>query len=271
MRAGGSPPRAAATMPAPPDLYALLADAVVRSPAHCARRVAMADSKALYSPAAGLRVLERSVLGALQASAASAGAPPPACLGALIGSTDGDPRQRRRELACHGDDALALPVAAAPADVAAAAAVLHDVGQRCGATLLAMRARLVFPAEFNELCEAHGTKGAALSHTTLALVRRTLDALPDREPQPVHIDLDKHGGRSRYGALLQHHFPEGWIDAVVETRRESRYHWEYRGAPVAATFRGGCEQLLATALAAMEAKDLRFRRGDRRGAARAGN
>jgi hypothetical protein len=68
------------------------------------------------------------------------------------------------------------------------------------------------------------------------------------------IYLDKHGGRSRYAALVQHHFPESWIEPVSENRNRSRYRWTHGGAPMEAVFRVRCEELLPTALASMTAK-----------------
>jgi len=148
-----------------------------------------------------------------------------------------------------------LPIEVNNDDLARAASLLAASCNECGVTLLAMRARLVFPAEFNELCDRFGTKGAALSHVTLALVRAIVDELPtDNELRTTEIYFDKHGGRSRYAALLQHHFPEGWIEPIVEGRGESRYQWEHAGARVTAAFRVACEELLPTALASMTAK-----------------
>ena len=145
------------------------------------------------------------------------------------------------------------------------AASLAGAGQRNGVALVAIRARLVFPGEFNALVDHYGTKGAVLSHVTLALVRRVVDEVRDEHPAERRfsdagapprtlIFLDKHGGRNRYAPLLQHHFADSWIDPLFESRAVSRYAWTHREAPVEAAFRVGCEQLLPTALASMTAK-----------------
>lgn len=240
-------PQAASAMP---DLYRLLRKGVVRDPAKCVRRVAIADSKALYKPGLGLRQLERGVLAAL---ALLEWGCPTVC--DLIARLDADPGARRRELPCHHADDAPLPTELGSEDLAAPAALLAEACRRAGVALIAIRARLVYPAEFNALVDKFGTKGAALSHVTLALVRQLVDALPTAHgPPPTRIYLDKHGGRSRYAALLQHHFPECWIEPVAEGRAESRYQWEHRGGPVAAAFRVGCEEFLPTALASMTAK-----------------
>ena len=126
-----------------------------------------------------------------------------------------------------------------------------------------VRARLVFPAEFNALCDYYGTKGAALSHITIGLLREVVDAARERQspapsPQsPVFALCDKHGGRNFYTALLQHHFSEHWIQPVYESHAESCYEWDSELGPMHVSFRMQGERFLPTALASMVAKYLR--------------
>lgn len=252
------------------DLYKLLKKSIVRSPQECSQRIAIADSKQLYKPGQGLRQLERGVLAALTATAAESAN----CIDrvqALLATTLADPQERRRELACHAGDDQPLPLDAANEEIVELAGLLRQSCAESGVALLAIRARLIYPAEFNELVDHHGTKGAALSHMTLALVREVVDAamtpktktpparpLPTAacslQPESCSITLDKHGGRNRYAAILQHHFPDSWIETVDEGRSASRYRWTHRDSPVEATFRVGGEELLPTALASMTAK-----------------
>ena len=274
-----APPRSTPPLPGAIDLYKLLRKAVVRSPQQCSRRIAIADSKQLYKPGLGLRQLERGVLAALMAVEPTRDA----CLEhvkALLAATLADPRGRRHELDCHAGDALPLPLDAIADEICELAAMLRAGCAASGVTLLAVRAKLIYPAEFNELVEHHGTKGAALSHVTLELVREVVDAAcrcveggseyaggenvparltssSDLRPPtslPHFITLDKHGGRNRYAAILQHHFPECWIETLAEGRAASRYRWNHREAPIEATFRVGGEAMLPTALASMTAK-----------------
>ena len=104
-----------------------------------------------------------------------------------------------------------------------------------GVRPLVVRARLVFPAEFNELCDHFDSKGAALSHVTIGLLREVMEGaqresgarvrtgVPLAEASsPVFALCDKHGARNRYTALLQHHFAEHWIrNSCGNARRES--------------------------------------------------
>ena len=123
-----------------------------------------------------------------------------------------------------------------------------------GVRLVAVRSRAIFAEEFNDLVERHGSKGAALSHQTLALAARMIDPLP---AGPISVICDKHGGRNRYGPLLAAHFPE-WL---IEVRGEGRQRSVYRFGPperrVEVCFRTQAESCLPAALASMASKYLR--------------
>jgi hypothetical protein len=272
--AGCATKRAVASSPTAhgfPDLYKLLRKAVVRSPAESSRRLAIADSKALYKAGFGVKQLERGVLAALAATEGATGrgsgmlpASSAACVervAELLAATGADPDGRRRELACHGDDEQVLPLESLAKEICELAAKLRQACEQNGVALIAIRARFIFPAEFNALVDYFGTKGGALSHVTLELVRRVVDEVTDAGvgDEPARLDsmlicLDKHGGRNRYTALLQHHFPDSWIEPISENRNRSRYQWRHGEMTVEAHFRVGCEELLPTALASMTAK-----------------
>jgi hypothetical protein len=279
---GGGVKRAVASSPTAGvdvDLYKRLRKIVARSPDKAGRRIAIADSKSLYAAGMGIEQLERGVLAAVAAVELQRGSGTlPANTGAcvervcqLLAATRADPRSRRRELDCHFDDEQCLPLETTAAEICRLAAKLREVGEQNGVALLAVRARLVYPAEFNELVDYFGNKGSALSHVTLELVRQVVDEVcapqteginpsarsalpPTHYPLPTFICLDKHGGRNRYSALLQHHFPESWIEPISENRNRSRYRWQHGETPIEAVFRVGCEELLPTALASMTAK-----------------
>ena len=68
------------------------------------------------------------------------------------------------------------------------------------------------------------------------------------------MTCDKHGGRNRYAALLQHHFPDEWIEIRQESRPISCYQWGPSETRVEVSFRTQGESELPTALASMTAK-----------------
>ena len=226
------------------DLYDVLSGVV--SPAPESGRIAVADSKKLYQPGGGLETLERAVL-ALHG-------PEVASWSKLIKALSADPNERITDVPWYEGYDPRLPLAANTEEIDEARELLRGARDRC--EFVAASARLVFPAEFNALTERWGTKGAALSHTTLELVstliRNTTSPTADC-PSPTHCICDKHGGRNRYAALLQHHFPDHWIETLDESRASSRY----RLGDLSFEFCTGGESHLPVAWGSMTAKYLR--------------
>ena len=111
----------------------------------------------------------------------------------------------------------------------------------------------VFPARFNRLTSECGNKAEVLSQLTLALLAR---ALPD-DALPVFVLCDKHGGRNRYGSLLQRQFPDPLIEVHAESLPLSIYRWTDRGRRVEVRFQARGESWLPAALASMVSKYLR--------------
>jgi hypothetical protein len=249
------------TLPTPrssaaPDLYRLLRTVVAKKSSE--RRIAIADSKALYSPGLGLRQLERglhAVLLALQQSLS--------CWSAIVEYCDADP-DGNHKTACWPDGFnCVLPIDAAADELSRLSARFSRACDTAGVRPLMIRARLVFPAQFNDLFAHHGSKGAALSHITVGLLREVMGLISSaltsdlRPPTSTFAVCDKHGGRNFYSALLQHHFSEHWIEPVHESRAESRYEWGPPEARTRVAFRMNGERFLPTALASMTAKYLR--------------
>jgi hypothetical protein len=243
------------------DLYRLLRNIVAKSASE--RRIAIADSKVLYHPGLGLRQLERGVHAVLAAIEQAA-----ACWSTMVDVCGADPDGRHRGLAWHDGFNCALPIDAARGELDRLGARFVRACGAAGVRPLAIRARLVFPAQFNEMVEYYGTKGAALSHVTVGLLREVVDAIrqlsapsarsPAFGPQPpIQAVCDKHGGRNFYTALLQHHFSEHWIEPTFESHRESQYEWGPPESRVRVAFRMNGERFLPTALASMTAKYLR--------------
>jgi hypothetical protein len=245
------------------DLYRPLRNIVAKRASE--RRIAIADSKALFHPGLGLRQLERgvhAVLLALRQSLASWSQLVDFC------AADGDGHQRT--LCWHDGFDCQLPVNATADELRRLGARLARACAASRVQPVVIRARLVFPAQFNELVDYYGSKGAALSHVTVGLLREVVDLLKEtngaisppaeagsRPLTPIHAVCDKHGARNYYTALLQHHFSEHWIEPVFESHAESRYEWGPPESRVHATFRMNGERFLPTALASMTAKYLR--------------
>ena len=234
----------------PGDLYRLLDEVIAPTPRGASDgRVAVADSKRLYQPGKGLRLLERGLLGAMGA----------------IGRRPAAWREAWDALAPTAQDVLAkvpwyagyqapVPVDADGRDVEAVATGLRDGLDAAGVRLIDVRSRAVFPAEFNRLCDEHGTKGAALSHVTLALAAELSRPL---ESRPISVVCDKHGGRNRYADLLAEHFPDQFIEIHGESRARSVYRFGPPQRRIEFRFQAKGESYLQAALASMASKYLR--------------
>lgn len=246
------------------DLYRHLRRAVCKTASD--QHVAIADSKALYKPGSGLRQLERGVHGVLRALGQTAD-----CWSEVVSVVGADICGAHSQLCWHEGFDCELPVDAARDELESLGPKLREVCDGAGVRPLVMRARLVFPAEFNELTDRFDSKGAALSHITIGLLREVLD-VTQREIEgvggslnrplaeassPVFALCDKHGARNRYAALLQHHFAEHWIETLSETHAESRYEFGPPECRTHVAFRMKGEEFLPTALASMTAKYLR--------------
>jgi hypothetical protein len=258
-RAAGSRLAGVATDAGCIDLYRLLRNVVAKSINE--RRIAIADSKALFHPGLGLRQLERGIHAVLYSVEQRL-----CCWSDMVHYCRADPDGYHRQVCWPDGFDCSLPVDAAAPELTRLAARFARACEASQVRPLFIRARLVFPARFNELVDCYGTKGGALSHVTVGLLREVVDDIsPPAEAgspkaefiSPVFAVCDKHGGRNYYTALLQHHFSEHWIEPVFESHAESRYEWGPAEARVRVTFRMNGERFLPTALASMTAKYLR--------------
>ncbi len=235
-----------------PDLYRLLRPAVSKSSSQ--RAIAIADSKLLYTPGQGLHHLERglhSVLRSMQQF--------PTCWSELVECFAADPDDHHKRTCWPDGHNCELPLDAADEELLRLVPRFARACESARVRPLFIRARLIFPAEFNTLVDHYGTKGAALSHITVGLLREVIDKIANdhRLQCETQVVCDKHGGRNFYAALLQHHFSEHWIEPIYESHTESRYEWGRPESRTCVNFRMQGERFLPTALASMTAKYLR--------------
>jgi hypothetical protein len=123
-----------------------------------------------------------------------------------------------------------------------------------GIRLLAIHSRALFPEQCNCLAEQHGNKAEMLSRTSLELVAGILEG---RDNRGARVICDRHGGRAKYGRLLQQQFPEYLIEVRREDPAESAYAWGAEDERIEIRFCVGGEAFLPVAVASMASKYLR--------------
>ena len=115
---------------------------------------------------------------------------------------------------------------------------------------------VVIPApKFNRLLDEWKVKSGVLATGVIALLRATLDLPGD---DPIHIAVDKLGGRHFYAPLLNEAFPGGWVRVIREGPNLCEYAIDHLPREVHLRFEpraDGCH--LNVALASMAAKYLR--------------
>jgi hypothetical protein len=231
------------------NLYRVLKKVVCADPAKAnGRRVAMADSKALYKPGM-IHDLERGALAAL------------GCVGYRCGPWQDLWRFLDRQATCNADSLawhdgceLSVPFEVDLAKLAKTTAAFRDGLEQAGVRLVSLHSRTIFPEEFNRLTESFNNKSETLSRLTLDLLGHVLTQLP---AAPVIAYCDKHGGRNFYSQLLQRQFPDWLVEVYCEGSAESIYRFGPTERRIEVGFRVQSERFLPAALASMIAKYLR--------------
>jgi hypothetical protein len=146
--------------------------------------------------------------------------------------------------------------------VAVELATVHEASSRFGGSCDEagvrwglFRSAIVCTPRFNGLVERWGSKGAVLGVALAELVQAALALTPD---EPMHITVDKHGGRNHYQPLLQEAIPGGWVLPLEEGMELSVYDVWGLSRPVRFTFLPrGDSGYFEVALASMVSKYLR--------------
>ncbi len=234
-----------------PHLWRLLDSVLCRRPDDRHGRVAVNDSKLLYSPAGGVRHLERAVLGLLgQLSQYPAGLPE------LLDGLAFDESSRRCEHPCYAvAKAAPLPLRTAPDDLQRTRARLCRAAGRSGVRLVELKAAVILEDRFNRLLDSCGNK--ALCAWTF--VAGHLQAIWERfsEQRPLVV-IDRQGGRIYYRELLAALFPDAGLCIHRETAAISEYEIVAGKCSMRIVVQVASERLhLPVAFASMTAKYLR--------------
>jgi ribonuclease HII len=119
-----------------------------------------------------------------------------------------------------------------------------------------VRSVIVCPARFNALLDSNGSKGHVLADALTHLLRWLQTNLEGEDV--LVIQIDKHGGRNTYAAMIQHALPACMIVSEQESTGCSAYRLHGLGREVRLTFQPRADSAhLCVALASMASKYLR--------------
>ncbi len=233
-------------------MWELLGDAVCRRRRGSGGRMVVNDSKQVYTPARGLKLLEEGVLGFLATCTQGRVARANDLLAALEagrGETAVDapwfaPARR-----------LELPVATNLSALRSKAHLLRRALRSADARMVGARAAVVMPEEFNRVVSRTHNKSLLLFQKCGLLLQ---ELWKHAGPGRSHIVVDRHGGRRRYRRLLGDVFPGCSCDVVGEEATRSTYRIAEGDRTLILTFlKEGDLEALPTSLASMTAKYVR--------------
>ncbi|MBI3821507.1 MAG: hypothetical protein HY289_02380 [Planctomycetes bacterium] len=232
------------------DLWDLLCRSVRRAEDAVDDRLIVADSKLVYSPAVGLRDLERSALSAC----AGGFFDPAATFADLLQQVAQDALPPLRQEAWFVGD-TALPTAVNAADLADGIGSWKTASKSAEVTWGFCQCAIVPAPRFNELIDRWDSKAAVLS---VAMTQLMQSCLQETDGESLRFVVDKHGGRNAYSAVLQHAFADGFVLAEEEGRERSVYRVEGLDREVHITFMPKADvRHFTVALASMISKYVR--------------
>ena len=237
----------------PLDLWEELKSVLTSAPERGDQRLFVADSKKVFSPGEGLEGLEVAVLAFLNLINVNTASIDQVCRGISMPTQVAPFTEAYQSEPWNTTPGLTLPVDSSDDHIREWVATLNSELENRGIQLLGIRARIMFPDEFNQLVAQTDSKGVVLSNATLQLVRDLADACAaDAESgnKATLVICDKHGGRNRYDELISQHFDDQFVFRLEESREKSRY----RMGSMDFCFRTKAEEFLPVALASMVAK-----------------
>jgi ribonuclease HII len=235
----------------PFDWYRQLAASVSRDYKAGNQRLVIADSKKVHRPD-DLSYLELPVLALLHSMGEFIPNSLPALCEMLI--SDDELVGLRNQFWWQGCE-LKLPIKVKIDDVEKLSERFRQDCSRNGIGLKKVTCRSIFPNEFNQLLNGQRNKADLLSANTLKIVRTLMDG--EAIESMVSICCDRHGGRSKYLALLQACLTTEFVSVVSETHCRSAYRFRENQLDVSIEFTTNGESFLPTAVSSMIAKYLR--------------
>ena len=233
------------------DLYEVLSKAVSNSASKSTpKRLFLADSKQVYGASKKISSLELPVLAVLYSLFNRI----PHSWLELIELICGDSAVANapQQSWLLGRE-LALPIAADRDEIYSLGALFSETCQSTGVRLCQIQCEAIFAEQFNTEIVRLGNKASFLSNETLQIVRDLMDATNN----DTEIVCDKHGGRSKYAALIQEILTDEFVFVGTESLECSEYRFCKNDRDIRIRFQARGESFLPTALASMISKYVR--------------
>ena len=259
---GSDGPPVAANLAADlPCLWKRLRKLVSKNRTKTGRKLHVNDSKVVYSPAGGLKELERAVLAMCATMSRRddghdvAGDPLADFDAFLRAAAPADVNDLSAYPWYQPFEGERFPLEQDATPVRLFANALRGEMGKCGARCVHLSARVVAERRFNEMLDATRNKGSTL----FSLAAGHLDfLLRNYGDKNLVIFCDRQGGRERYGSLLRLMFEDWSLEIVSEHDGHSEYHLLRGGHAVRLVFCEKAEgQCMPVALASMLSKYLR--------------
>ena len=200
------------------ELYNLLSDSI--SPKkNLPGRLAVADSKVLYTPSTGIRILETGVTAFLNAAGFSL---PCSFTDLLSALTPPSSRPSLKGIPWYekaGD--FSIPWKASPNDAASGASpALNTAMENLGISFNLPSLCFIPARDFNLEIIAHAGKGGAVRNILTPLLEESINTGSSEERR---ITVDRQGGRRYYGEWLSEIMPGTPLRALEEGPKRSAY------------------------------------------------
>lgn len=214
-------------------------------------RIPVNDSKLVYSPSAGLRELEKSILAIFSAATQF-----PERFDDLIRQIAGHCIEEMDRLAWYRHDpAEPFPLQCDGTSLKLFSNGLRAEFARTGTRCVHLRARVLFEKPLNDMLAQTHNKASVL-FSTAAIHLDELIRLFAKDG--LTIFCDRQGGREHYGSLLRLMFETRHLEIVCEKDGQSEYRLTKGNETVRILFREKAEaQCLPVAAASMLSKYLR--------------
>ena len=236
----------------PPSIWSLMPSAICKKTSDKKRRIAVNDSKQLYTPSAGLSHLERGVL----AFAALAGHEP-TTVDQLLAHVAYDDESRQPDQLWYmtDDGGPTLPTCVDAGLMKIARSQLAGAAEKAKLELAHLNAAVLYEDRFNRMVAATRSKARCSWTFVGGHLMAIWEQFGEYRPRVV---IDRQGGRTQYAQLLSLLLPGASIEVESETPLLSEYLIEQGSRSMFVSFAVGSEEHhLPVALASMTAKYVR--------------